>query len=230
MPRPVNSMTREGLSSGMQSHANVSDHSAHSMEWWKRPFRLWVDGVGAYLVCCGERVRLGGQANQDESAEISWLADLSRIQGTFIRSGEWYLLEPAGSAPVTLDGNPVWQTVVLPESCLLTFGNVMVSVSRPSPLSRTARLVGQSGHRLRQPADAVLLMDQTCLLGSGPDSHIICRDWEESVLLFVRGQELWCKSRGEIAINQQMIPQGGALKPGDLVSGRDFSFRVESPG
>ena len=53
---------------------------------------LWIDGVGAYLLCLGRRVSIGGPAVDDHPAEIPLLANLSRRHATFVRSGDVYVL------------------------------------------------------------------------------------------------------------------------------------------
>src|SRR5690606_4266241 len=71
---------------------------------------------------------------------------------------------------------------------------VRLRYMRPNPLTATATLTVASEHRTDPRFDAVVLLAEACLLGPGPDAHIRCRDWETSVLLFVRDGQLWCKS------------------------------------
>ena len=62
----------------------------------------------------------------------------------------------------------------------------------------------------RSLCDGIVLMDDTCLLGPTQENHIRCRDWRESVLLYRRDGELWCKSRQEIRIDGQAAPAAKA--------------------
>ncbi len=78
------------------------------------------------------------------------------------------------------------------------------------------------------PADGVVLMDESCLLGPGAANHIRCPAWQQSVLLFRREGRLWCKSRDELFLGGKHAPGGGELEPGVVVTGTDIRFRIES--
>ena len=62
---------------------------------------------------------------------------------------------------------------------------------RAHPLSLTARLDFLSRHRTQPPADAVLLLADSCVLGPKPHSHIVCRDWTREVILFRHEEKLY---------------------------------------
>src|SRR5262249_59757954 len=55
-------------------------------------FFLWIDGVGAYLVCLGNRVSIG-QATGEGPVDVPLFADVSRIHAALTRDTEGYLLE-----------------------------------------------------------------------------------------------------------------------------------------
>lgn len=194
-------------------------------------FRLWIDSVGVCLVCAGSRVRIGGAAGD---AEIGLLANLSRRHGTFVREGEGYLFEAYG--PASVDGVPVVESAVLRDESVLQLGaNVELRFRLPSPLSRTARLEFLSEHRPATAADSVLLMDETCVLGSGVESHVVCPGWPGAVLLWWKGPELWCKSRMPLSIDGHPIAQGSSppgarLNAGSRVEGPEIGFRIEAVG
>jgi hypothetical protein len=115
-------------------------------------------------------------------------------------------------------------------STLSLGNNVQLKFRLPSPLSRTAQLELASAHGLARSVDGIVLMDETCLLGPTSENHIKCSSWTDSVLLYRRGDELWCRSRQEIAIDDRPVAGGGALKVGSVVTGSDFRFRIEAPG
>ena len=81
---------------------------------------LWIDGVGAYLLCLGRRVSIGGPAIDDNPAEIALLANLSRRHATFVRNGEGYLLE--SHAPTRVAGRTITERTYLNDGYDLEFG------------------------------------------------------------------------------------------------------------
>jgi len=194
-------------------------------------FVIWIDQVGAFFLCLKSEVTIGGPVSQREgadglSADVPLLANLSRRHATFVRSGESYVL--AAHAPSQVAGRTVHDRVDLGDGYVLALGgNVRLTFRLPSVMSGTARLEFLSDHRPAHAADAIILMDETCLIGPGPENHIRCPTWPHSVLLFRRDGRLWCKSRGELFIGGRHAPDGGALEPGVVVTGSEIRFRIE---
>jgi hypothetical protein len=157
---------------------------------------------------------------------VSLLANLSRRHATFVRSGERYLLE--AHAPATVAGKPIFEQVDLNEGNDVTLGSaVKLRFRLPNAMSGSARIEFVSDHRPNKPADGVVLMHDTCLLGPGAENHIRCPGWPQAVLVYRRGNELWCKSREELFIDGQHAPTGGTLRPGSIVTGSEIRFRLE---
>src|SRR5262249_46829500 len=67
-------------------------------------FLLWVDGVGGYLVCLGNRVTIG-QATPDAYVDVPLYADVSRLHAVLTRDAEGYLLE--ATRPLQVNSQPV---------------------------------------------------------------------------------------------------------------------------
>lgn len=189
-------------------------------------FVVWIDRVGAFQLCLKNEVTIGGPAADGVSADVALLANLSRRHATFVRSGESYVL--AAHAPLQVAGKSVHDRVDLADGYVLSLGaNVRLKFRLPSVMSGTARIEFLSDHRPAQAADAIILMDDTCLIGPGPENHIRCPGWSQSVLLFRREGRLWCKSRGELFLGGRHAPEGGELEPGVVVTGSDIRFRLE---
>ena len=143
---------------------------------------LWIDGVGAFLLCLGQRVSIGGPAVDSDPAEIPLLANLSRRHATFVRNGEGYLLEAHSLTRVA--GRPIAERTYLNDGYDLEFGDsVRLRFRLPSVLSSSARLEFLSNHRPAYNVDGVILMDESCLIGPGAENHVQCSDWPESVVL-----------------------------------------------
>jgi len=91
-------------------------------------FHLWIDGVGGYLVCLGNRVTLG-QATPESPVDVPLLADVSRLHATLTRDSEGYLLHALRAAQV--NGRPV-EKALLKSGDRVTLGS-SVSCSFASP-------------------------------------------------------------------------------------------------
>jgi hypothetical protein len=190
-------------------------------------FLLWIDRVGAFVLCMGDRVSVGGPASEGAMADISLLANLSRRHATFVRSGERYVLHAHASALAA--GRPVNERADLCDGTEIVLGtSVRLRFRLPTVMSGTARIEFVSDHRPTHAADGVILMDETCLLGPAAENHIRCPGWPQSVLLFRREGKIWCKSREDLFIDGQHAPGGGPLDPGSTVAGHELRFRIEA--
>ena len=192
-------------------------------------FTLWIDGVGAYLLCLGDRVTIGGPEHGTDSADVALLANLSRRHATLVRTREGYVLE-AHSA-VSVAGRAVYDRTRLNTNYEVQLGDcVRLRFRQPTVLSATAVLDFLSDHRPSRRVDGVILMDETCLLGPGGENHVRCLDWPDSVVLFRQGGEFRCKSRADIFVDGTLVRDGGAVTPGDVVTGPELRFRIEAAG
>jgi hypothetical protein len=192
-----------------------------------RQFLLWIDGVGGYLVCLGNRVTLG-QATPDACADIALFADVSRLHASLTRDTEGYLLEAL--RPGQVNGRPVDKAllhsgdrVTLGASCQLQF-------LQPVPVSASARLDLASGHRLRLAVDAILLMADTLVLGPGPQAHVLMPDLKETVILYRHKDGLAVRHAGPFTVNGRACSERAVLEPGATVTGEDFSLALEPVG
>ncbi len=188
---------------------------------------LWIDGVGAYLLCLRNEVTIGGPMQESKTSELSLMANLSRCHATVVRDGEAYYLE--AHAPVHVDGKRVdWQTHLNKNSEIRMGENVQLQFRLPSVLSRSAVLQFVSHHRPQFSVDGVVLMDENCLLGAGQENHIQCPQWDEPLVLYIKGEHLYCKSSDEMFIDGE--PAGGAtiISPGETISSEHWRFRLEA--
>lgn len=190
---------------------------------------LWIDGVGGYLACLGNRVTLGGPSVSGNGADISLLANLSRRHATFIRTEGGYLLEP--HAALSISGRTVQERTPLNTGYEIKLGSdVQLRFLQPTVLSASAVLDFESEHRPSHSVDGVILMDDTCLLGPGSGNHVRCRDWTETVVLYRRGDRLHCRSRADLFREGVALHPDDPLNSGDVVTGPDLRFRIEELG
>ena len=143
-------------------------------------WRLWVDRCGGFELMTGDQWCVGS-ARPDAPADIQVQADWRRNEGRLIRQGSDYL----------------WRSTDSQTDCLLNPGQTLpidgtarMILDQPSPLSGTATLSLAPPHRFRHHVDGVLLVDQTVLLGPGPNNHIRCTAWEDSAVMVLR-QGIW---------------------------------------
>jgi hypothetical protein len=192
-------------------------------------FVVWIDQVGAFLLSVKNEVVFGGPAAEGGAADVALLANLSRRHMTIVRSGERYLL--VAHAPTHVAGRPVHDRSDLADGYEITLGgSVRLAFCLPSVMSGTARIDFVSDHRPARAVDAVILMDDTCLVGPGAENHIRCRTWQNSLLLFRRDGKLWCKSRDALFVDGRHAPEGAELQSGSVVTGNDIRFRLEQIG
>ena len=189
------------------------------------PFFLWIDAVGGYWVSPAEQVILG-QPDPSRSADVPILGDLASRHARIRREGEGYLIE--AFREVRVDGRPAGPLAVLPDACTIQLGrSVRLAFRRPHALSHTARLEFLSRHRTQPSADAVLLVSDTCVLGPGADSHVICRRWPQEVILYRQQDQFYCQAPGAFSIDGRPCQRRGLLGRNSRIVGDWFSLALE---
>ena len=82
--------------------------------------------------------------------------------------------------PSFINGKPVVDQAVLRDGDVIRLGStVELEFRQPSPVSATARLSIVSRHRLPLAVDGVILMAETCIVGSESQAHIPAPDDQE---------------------------------------------------
>ncbi len=188
-------------------------------------YLLWIDRVGGYLICLGNRITFG-QATPENAVDVGLLADVSRLHATVLRDAEGaYVLE--AHRPVQVNGQAVDRAllksgdrVTLGTSCQFQFRQAV-------PVSASARIDLVSGHRLRLALDGVLLMAETLVLGPGQQAHVSMPDLKQPLVLFRHKDGLGVRSGGAMTINGQLVRERGLLEGAATVAGDDFSLSLE---
>jgi hypothetical protein len=188
-------------------------------------FWLWIDRVGGFRVCVKDEITIGQPAS-DNRVDVPILGDLSRRHATIRRDAESYLLLP--SRPVKVAGKMFESPCSLADGNMLELGEgVRLVFRRPHPYSSTARLDLVSRHRFQPAADGVVLLAESCVLGPGSNSHIVCRNMKTDVVLFRQGAELYCRTAGKLQIDGREVGARGCLASGSRVVGEGFSLSLE---
>lgn len=187
-------------------------------------YLLWIDGVGGFLVCLGNRVTLG-QAKPDCKVDIPIYADVSSRHATLIRDSEGYLLEAVRK--VQVNGRETTR-VLLQTGDRITMGSSCQMVFRqPVAVSASAKLEVTSGHRLRLAVDGILLMADTLVLGPGSQVHVPMPDLKQPLVLYRNKNQLGVSYAGSLSIGGHSVKDRGMIEPGTAIQGEDFSLAVE---
>ena len=148
-------------------------------------WRLWIDGCGGYLLLAGDRWTLGGLSHTDH-ADICVRADLPRLAGTIERSGGDYFWKGAQESD-RRELIPSGQTLGVQ-------GSAKLALHQPSALCESAVLTLRPPHRFDQHVDAVVLANETVLVGPSPDCHIRWRESPDRAVLIRQGGQWLAKS------------------------------------
>ncbi len=190
-------------------------------------FLLWLDTVGGYLVCLDDEIVLG-RSGPDSGADVPLLGDLARNHARLVRDGDSYILKAIKDTFV--NGRPV-ETAPLRSGDVIRLGSsVELEFQQPSPVSSTARLVVVSRHRLPLAVDGVVLMAETCIIGSNSHSHILAPGLSAPVVLYRQGPSLWCRAPGSFEVDGREMAARSALTLQSSVLGEGFSFSLEPLG
>jgi hypothetical protein len=192
----------------------------------KAPPVLWIDGVGSFALCQSEEILLG-QATLDSIADLCIRGNLSRRAAVIRKVGEDCILQPI--AEVMVRGETLSKPMVLHHEDRFQLGNAELVYLRPSPLSSTSRLELIPPLRWQPLLDAAILLGDACVLGPSPQSHIRCREWQHTVLLFRHGSQWWVRPPAELILwnGDQEERAPFPLLPGQKIVGGEISLVVE---
>jgi hypothetical protein len=188
-------------------------------------FLLWIDAVGGYLVCLGDEVVIG-QAVPGNAVDLPIQGDLSRRHARIRREGEGYVIDPLQQTRV--NGAPIHRRVLLADGDTIELGQgVVLQFHKPHALSATARLDFVSRHRTQPYADGVLLMAESCVMGPNWRNHVVCRDWDDDVVLYQLDGQLHCRTMDALQIDGNLCDGQGRLTTHSHVAGESFSMSLE---
>jgi hypothetical protein len=192
-----------------------------------RRFVLWVDGVGGYLVCLGQRVGLG-QATGQLPVDVPLHADVSRLHAEITRDAEGYSLE--SGREVLVNGNATTRTALCHGDRVTLGATCQFHFQQPVPISPTASLALVSGHRLPLAVDAVLLMAEYIILGPTAPVHVLVPGARSNIVISRSKTGLALKYPGAFKIDQQSHRDRAPLPLPCSVSSDTFSFALEPVG
>jgi tetratricopeptide (TPR) repeat protein len=187
-------------------------------------FWLWIDGVGGYLVCLGNRLTFG-QALDNGRVDVPLVADVSRLHATLSRDAEGYVLEAV--RPIQVNGQTLSRALLRAGDRVTLGTSCQFQFLQPVPVSASARLDLVSGHRMPLAVDGVLLMADTLILANGAQAHVAIPDLKQPVVLFRHKDGLGVRYNGRLLINGQKSPERSLLGAQATVVADEISFAIE---
>lgn len=187
-------------------------------------FFLWIDGVGAYLVCTGPRVSIG-QATGDGPIDVPIFADVSRIHAMLTRDAECYMIE--ASKAVTLNGRSAEKAVLQEGDKISLGGSCHLNFDQPVPGGLSGRLMLTGARRLPMAVDGVLLMADMLVLGPGDKSHVKIPELERPLYIVRQKDQLIAKWDGELRIEGEKFDRQAVLPQAGTVIAEPITFALE---
>ncbi len=188
---------------------------------------LWIDGVGAWLVCLASRISIGQATPEGGPIDVPLLADVSRIHASLSRDEESYLLET--TRDVLVNGQPAAKAV-LRSGDRLSFSTCAMTFTEPVPGCRSALLTLEGARRLPMAVDGVLLMADMLVLGPGEKVHVQMPDLAEPLYLFRQKDRLGVRWAGEFTVEGEKVKDRAMLPAQGCVSSESFAFALEALG
>ena len=189
-------------------------------------FLLWVDAVGGYLACLDNAVVLG-RAGAESTADVAILGDLSRRHAVIVRDADGSGYRIQAIRETFVNGKAVAEAPLNDGDVIRLGATVELEFRRPSPFSATARLRIVSRHRFPQAIDGVILMAETCIIGSNRQAHIAASGLDGPVVLYRQGAGLCCRGPGSFEVDGNPGSGRQPITTHSRVLGDGFSFSLE---
>jgi hypothetical protein len=187
---------------------------------------LWIDGVGAWQLCLGTEFLIGAPTQENPSADICLMANLSRKHATLLRKGEDWFIHPHQSTVIS--GRSALDSTLLRTGDMICLAErVRLGFRIPSVLSGSAVIDFESHHRPAQTVNGIILMTDSVLLGPRKDHHVCCPEWPELIVIYRQDGQLRCRSKAAMTVNEEPVRDSAVLRDGAIVSGDEFRFRIE---
>ncbi|MDA0834794.1 MAG: hypothetical protein O2955_19650 [Planctomycetota bacterium] len=202
--------------------------------------RLWIDGVGVYVMSFKPTFTIGGPSEKNHAADWSIWSTLSQIHVEITRSDEGFVVHPAG--PMNISGSTVASALPLRHGTILTLTDanasrptggagddsaVRLQFTQPHPLSLTGVLRLVSAHRSVQTLDAVVLVHDCCLLGPRKSHHIVCGDVSGEVRMTPGDAGLSCRTESLMYVNDEPRGMNAIVHGASTVEVDGLRFRLE---
>jgi len=181
-------------------HAAAGDDRDTGRAAEARPARyaLWVDGIGSFLLVCGQRTTLG-RCGSSSDPDVALSGDLDGIHAEILRVDHDYFLVPRAAAFVA--GRPVERHLLADADEIRLGARTRLKFRLPTSLSSTAALELGRGQRLAGDVRKVLLVDGHVLLGGNTACHIETPGVSGRVILTIDGDGVRCRAQEPLLVD-----------------------------
>lgn len=144
---------------------------------------MLIDGTGSILVLGDPLVRIG-RAGGEARIHVPLPADVQSHHADVACDGEAYFLAARG--PTQVNGRTV-QRVLLRDGDRVSLGDsARITFTQPSARSASATLKISDRCRLPQDVDRVVLLRDTFTIGPAPSDHVMTREGDGRVVVYLR--------------------------------------------
>jgi hypothetical protein len=186
-------------------------------------FCLHVDGIGSYQVFTADRVSLG-PVSGSRSVDLPLMLDPSVPTVTISRSDEDYFIK--AGREVLVNDVPVVSRLLSDGDRIGLGSRCRITFRRPSAASTTV-VLEFSGTRLPDSTvRRVLLMGREIIIGPHSSAHVRADELAAPMVLQRRGEQMICRSGGQICIDGNPMGNTAEVLPGCRVSLGSLRFVI----
>ena len=184
-----------------------------------RRWMLWVDGCGGFSVLVKSTLNVGRQSSLGQ-VDVGLIADVPRLAGSIVREQSdyyWHTESLVGGSNADESSSQSLNSRkwIEPGCEIEGLGSAKLRLKKPSALCDSAVLTLDPPHRFGGHIDAVLLVNQTWLIGPSDDCHIRCRSLSSKMIVSCCNP-----SSGNASDDTWWIKQGSGGAPQELPIGR----------
>lgn len=191
-----------------------------------RCFLLWIDGVGVWQLLMGDRFVIGAPSSKGPEADLAIQANVRKQHAAISSEKNEWVLTPL--ADTFIANQAITKEAHLRSGDQIRIGeSVELGFRMPSPLSHSAVLDFESGHRPLQSVDGVILLADHCIVGPRRDQHVYCSTWQHSFVLFRRDNKLLCRSSGDFQFNGTDVDDVCEITEDSMIESEHCRFRIE---
>ena len=186
-------------------------------------FVVQVDGVGSFMVLRQTSVTVG-PISAAQNYDLALIAEPNLPAATIERTDEDYFVR--AEHPISVNDNAVTDKLLIDGDLIVLSHRCRVRFRRPNAAS-TSALLSLNGTRVgRADVREVILLDREIVIAAAPSSHIRCDKLDETVVLFLQGGRLQCRSNQPMMINDQRLERPTGLRLGEPVRIGELSLVV----
>ncbi|MCF7958499.1 MAG: hypothetical protein K9M57_08640 [Phycisphaerae bacterium] len=182
-------------------------------------FIVQVDGVGSYLVMRNHQVKIGAISSA-ANPDLGLVAEPDLPVATIARADEDYFLRTKNK--IRINNVEVTEKLLANGDSIHLSPRTGFKFTRPNSASGTAMIELTSARVPYPDVRRVILMDREIVIGPGPGSHIRNDQCPQSVVLYLKDDGVYCRTKELITIDNtpasgnNQLPIGKAIQAGQI--------------